>query len=97
MTDTVENIIGFPTAVAAVSKPSNVAVYPNPANNEVTIQADNSSYNTATFTNVVGQQLMTAELSPTQTKVNVSKLPSGMYYITLSGAAGVKVMKFEKL
>ena len=97
MTDTVENIIGFPAAVAAVSKSLNVAVYPNPANNEVTIQADNSSYNTATFTNVVGQQLMTAELSPTQTKVNVSKLPSGMYYITLSGAAGVKVMKFEKL
>ena len=97
MTDTVEDIIGFPASVTPVNKTSKVLVYPNPASDEVTIIADNTSYSTATFTNVLGQQLLTQSLTASQIKVNVSKLGPGMYYITLRGEGGVKVVKLEKM
>ena len=97
MTDTVEDIIGFPACVTSQNKASKVSVYPNPSNNAVTIIADNTSYTIAIFTNVLGQQVLAQSLTASQTKVNISSLPTGMYYVTLRGAFGVKVVMFEKM
>ena len=97
MTDTVEDIVGITTTAASVSNISKVSVYPNPSQEEVTICADNIGYTTATFTNVLGQQILSQPLTASQTKVNVSRLPAGMYYITLRGEGGVKTVKFEKV
>lgn len=97
LTDTVEDIIGIPTAIAAVNNASKVVIYPNPANDQVTISLDNVAYNTASITNVFGQQVLSQALNSTQTVVNVKTLPAGMYYITLTGDNGVKVLKFDKL
>ena len=98
MTNTVENIIGLPSTQAALAPSlSKVSVYPNPANNEVTISADNTQFSAATFTNVLGQQVLAPTLNAQSTKVNISSLPAGIYYITLSGEGGVKVVEFEKL
>ncbi len=98
VTDTVENIISTPPAkIAPVTAQQVVTIYPNPANDEVTISADNTSYATATFTNVLGQQVLTQSLTASQTKVIVSSLAPGIYYVTLTGAVGVKVVKLEKM
>ena len=97
MTDTVEDMIGFPAGTTQVNKTPKVTVYPNPASDEVTISADNANYSTATFTNVLGQQVLAGSLTGQQTKMNVSHLAPGMYYITMIGEGGVKVVKFEKM
>lgn len=100
MTDTVEDIIGMhATGIAATSNASKVAIYPNPANGELTISIDNGTYSSAVITNLLGQEVIsqTLPLVATQTKVNVSRLPAGMYYIIFRGESGVKVLKFEKM
>jgi uncharacterized repeat protein (TIGR01451 family) len=97
MTDTVENIIGFPAVVATVSKADNIAIYPNPATDELSVKVDNCLYNTITITNTLGQQMMKQEFSTAQTKINVKTLPSGVYYISLRGDSGIKVQQFVKM
>ena len=97
MTNTVENIIGTPAAVTAVNKNTATAIYPNPANNEISINTGSNSYATATITNTLGQVLMTQPLNSSDTKIKVSSLTPGLYYLTLRGESGVEVKKFEKL
>ncbi len=102
MTDTVEDIIGIPTTgVASIGGASLVYVYPNPATGVLTITIDNGTYNTALITNLLGQEVISVSLptstSAAQTKVDVSRLPAGMYYLTVRGQSGAKVLKFEKM
>ena len=97
MTNNVENVIGIPASVATMTNIANVAIYPNPVSDELTVKVDNDSYNTITITNTLGQQMMKQEFSGTQTKVNVKTLPSGVYYITLRGDSGIKVQQFVKM
>ena len=97
MTNTAENIIGFPSGVTTVNNPSQVTLYPNPANDILTINTGNNTYNTLSITNTIGQSVLTQSISTPQTKVNVKSLPSGIYYVTLRGESGIKVQKFEKL
>ena len=98
MTNTVEDIIGIPTTgTGTLTNRSNVSIYPNPANDELTIRTDNGTYSTATITNLLGQEVISQATPSSQTRVNISQLPTGMYYITLRGQSGVKVLKFEKM
>ena len=93
MTDTVENIIGWPTAVPATPVSPQVSIYPNPANDALMISTGNTTYSALSVANTIGQQLISGPL----TKINVTTLPPGMYYITLTGDAGITVQKFEKM
>ncbi len=97
MTNTVENIIGVPSGVATIGNSSKVKLYPNPVSDELTINMDNGRYSTMSITNTIGQVMMTQSLNTLLTKVNVQALPGGIYFLTLRGESGVKVMKFEKL
>jgi uncharacterized repeat protein (TIGR01451 family) len=97
MTNTVENIIGTPTSVSVLSNTTQVAVFPNPANDELTINTAKGAYHALTITNTFGQIIMSLPVTSEHTKVNVSVLPAGIYIMTLKGADGVKVQKFEKL
>ena len=96
MTDTVENIIAL-TSLAAIGNSGSASIYPNPANEVLTVKMDNDAYNTLSITNTMGQHIMTLGINNVVSTVNVKALPAGMYYITLKGDSGVKVMKFEKL
>ena len=90
---TILSTLSTPALTSAV----NVAVFPNPAINELTIKMDEGAYSSFTITNSLGQQMTHQSLSVAQTNVNVSNLPAGLYYITFRGANGTKVEKFVKL
>ena len=83
--------------------PATLTVYPNPAVNELSIDLGNnlgenkSVYSSAILVNASGVVLMTIQLNPDRTKIEISSLPTGMYYITLRGESGIKVLKFEKM
>jgi len=96
MTNNVENVIGMPLNVAPMTNVAKATLYPNPANDMVTISADNNIYYSFTFTNTLGQVIMNHIITSSQTQVNVNELPAGIYYISLKGEGGVKVLKFEK-
>jgi hypothetical protein len=83
-------MIGFPAAAPTVTNASKVAIYPNPVSNELTVNAGSGSYNTLNISSIIGQVLISQEFN-TQAKVNVSSLPSGIYYVTLRGEDGVNV------
>jgi uncharacterized repeat protein (TIGR01451 family) len=97
MTNNVENKIRTSTTGVNNVRVNSIEVYPNPVTGVLTIVPDNGSYNTVSISNTLGQVVLSQPFSRTLTKVNVSSLPSGMYYVTLRGESGVKVQKFEKL
>ncbi len=97
MTNTVEDIIGTPLRVTIPQKDYQVVLYPNPATNELTIKMDREAYNSFSISNSIGQLMLQNSINSSQTKVNVNTLPVGLYYITLRGEHGTKVMKFVKM
>ncbi len=74
-----------------------VNLYPNPVDNDLTIVADATIYNTYTVTNNIGQVVIHWALSGNKTTVDVSTLPSGMYFIALTGTNNCTVRKFVKM
>jgi len=97
MTDTVENIIGTPASVNNI-KPSISAVhiYPNPANDVLTIKIDREAYSSFTVSNTLGEILLQQTITTSQTTIQIKALPAGIYYVTLKGESGVVVKKFVK-
>jgi len=98
LTDTAVNIIGTPTLkVKATDKGAQVAVFPSPTTNELTIKMDPVAYTSFSITNQVGQAFIQGNISAAQTKVDVGALPAGLYIVVLKGENGGKVMKFVKM
>ena len=96
-TNTVENIIGIPTKIASIANTVYVKIYPNPANDELTIDADKDAFKSCSITNSIGQEMMQQAITTAKTKLNIKALPAGLYYVTLKGDNGIKVQKFVKL
>ena len=77
---------------------NNVDIFPNPVNDELTIKMDKGAYTSYTITNNLGQEMQQQALTHTSTKVDVSRLPAGLYYITFRGDnGGSEVRKFVKM
>jgi len=97
MTNSVENIIWFPTNVATVAGKRNIELYPNPAKDELTIKTTQDIFTSFTIANSMGQVMVQENMNGVQTKVNVKQLPAGIYYITLTGSKSSEVRKFVKM
>ena len=95
MTNTVENIIGWPAETKNLNQ-NYTNLFPNPVTDELTIKADIGDYNLVSIRNTVGQELITKELTSAETKVDVKAFPAGIYFVTLRGEAGVKVQQLQK-
>ena len=98
MTNTVDNIIGYPatTSINSVNK-DYIRVFPNPANDELTIKTEDRVYSSFSITNTIEQTVMQGSLNGTQTKLNIRQLPAGVYYISLKGEYGSLIRKFVKM
>jgi uncharacterized protein YjdB len=94
-------VTSLPCVTVGLNEPGmatgSVNIFPNPANDELTVKMDESAYSSFTITNNVGQVMMQQQVSNQQTTVNVRALPAGMYYITLRGDNGTAVHKFMKM
>lgn len=97
MTNTVRNIIASPENVSYVNAVKNIKVFPNPATNELTINADKNIYHSYTISNSMGQTMIEQDIHNTQTTINIRLFPAGIYYITLKDSCGSEVRKFVRL
>jgi uncharacterized repeat protein (TIGR01451 family) len=97
MTNTVEDIIDLPSGVNNPGIANDIQFYPNPATTELTIKMDKDAYSSFVIANEIGQVIMQHQLSALQTKLDISSLQAGLYYITLKGENGIKVQKFVKM
>jgi hypothetical protein len=87
-----------------ISNKNEINIYPNPANNSLTIETP--THSTIQILNIQGQQIKTLTVSGTKTDidhvgwssyvVDVSALPAGVYIVQVRTEKGVAVGKFVK-
>ena len=71
-------------------------IYPNPANSQVTVTASQAGHTIYMYT-AQGQLLSTQAMQGTAATINIEALPSGIYYIEVSGTKGTARKKLVKL
>ena len=85
-TNTVEDIVGWPSGINTLYAIANskVDIYPNPANETLTIKTDGISYSTYTVTNTLGVVILQQAIAGNITTVDIKALPAGLYFVQLS-------------
>jgi len=76
-----------------------VSVYPNPFSNQVTISCKNETDingKTVKLYDVTGKLFIVQIIKAQKTSINVSNLPSGMYFLKVDGGNAPKVFKLIK-
>ncbi len=74
------------TGINSITKNNSVKIYPNPANDIVHIRRGNSNAGSLTMVNALGQTVITKELTKEAESVNISELPSGIYFMNVDGS-----------
>ncbi len=99
LTNTVVTTVGIPDGIDDMSNVSGstLQLFPNPADNELTVKISKGTFSTISVINSVGQVLMKQDVNGTSTKLNVKGLPAGSYYISVKGNSCVKVERFQKM
>jgi len=93
----VDNVTFGPlsTGISAFETNPSFTVYPNPANEFVTIDGSLlNEVNQVIVTNAVGQVVLQKNLSAIDNKLNVANFENGVYFMILSTESGVKSSKF---
>ncbi len=85
-----------PTLGISGSTTSFVEIYPNPANEALTLNTSAADYTNFAISNSIGKQLIAGTITTKQMNIDISTLPSGIYLIDLRGASGSQVLKFVK-
>jgi len=63
------------------------AVYPNPANNDLFVEtrrATSLQDQTYRITNLMGQTLLTGQITAKTQQINIANLPASLYFITVA-------------
>ena len=74
-----------------------VAIYPNPTADYIIIETSEIPANSfLSIMNFCGQVLITRQIIESKTQIDISNLPSGVYFIRLAGDRNVTMGKFIK-
>lgn len=73
----------------------NVVVYPNPASNLATIDANGVIINKARVTNLLGQAVIEARFETSKIELNTSVLEEGVYFVTLYTNSGIVTKQLQ--
>jgi hypothetical protein len=76
----------------------NFKIYPNPSSNQITIELPTTPQKNTTLTisNTNGQQLILQPIAESQTEINITHLPAGIYIIKVWNDKDVMVRKVIK-
>jgi hypothetical protein len=74
---------------------NSIALYPNPANNELNISSEEVVTQIAVYT-LLGQEVISASPNNTNPTIEVASLKAGMYLATISTEEGSKTVRFIK-
>jgi hypothetical protein len=72
-----------------------IALFPNPAGNDVTLTYTDANLRgtTATITDLHGRKMMRLTVTKDRQTIDISILPTGLYYLHLANGACLKLMK----
>lgn len=86
---------GYPVGMNDLSsKSSTLKTYPNPTSTEVTIESPTKGQ--LSILNLCGKQLINRQITEPKTVIDISNLPSGVYFGRATGEKMVQVGKFVK-
>ena len=80
----------------AEKEETNLKVYPNPASEYLVIEGIGLKKLSFIIYNIVGQAVITGNLDNNYSKINISSLNSGIYFIKLKIEDKTKTIKFIK-
>jgi len=83
----------LPTHIQTPSVSNTVRVYPNPADNELRVESGKLKVESGTICDITGKFIFDFQLS---TQIDVSGLPSGVYFLKLETDEGIISTKFIK-
>ena len=76
---------------------SNLSVFPNPANDKITIEiSGKTNESNLAIVNIEGQELISQQVTEPKTTIDISTLPSGVYFVRLTNDKTIEVGKFMK-
>jgi len=73
-----------------------IPVFPNPAHDVINLQLPDPSFNEVVINDLTGRRMLTQEICNSLVSVDISNLPKGIYFITLSGTTRLSAGKFIK-
>jgi hypothetical protein len=90
---------GNPVGINDVFKDDfSFSIYPNPANDQLHLSFESPQQKTiATIANMIGEQLVIKSVDSTDMVINISALPSGIYFLGIRTERGFMMRKFMKL
>jgi len=93
---TVMRYDSVPVGISELLK-SKFSIYPNPATDKITVEVSGETQdNYFEIVNIEGHQIMTNQITQPKTEVDISSLPSGVYFVRLTNDRTVEIGKFVK-
>ena len=92
MTNYVENVVWCDLNVANIAGNQGLSLYPNPAQNQLTI-TNATAITNITVTNLLGQTVLSLDGNTKSISLDVTSLPQGIYFVKVNGT---EMRKFEK-
>ncbi|MCX6244325.1 MAG: T9SS type A sorting domain-containing protein [Bacteroidetes bacterium] len=90
---TVNSSSGFPE----LKNSPGIMVFPNPATDKITIKiAEGQALSQLSILNLNGEEVLTRSLIKPKTQIDISNLPSGIYFVRLTNKSNVATGKFVK-
>jgi trimeric autotransporter adhesin len=89
---------GMLVGVESLHGNNNVFIYPNPAKNEITIETPKNDCTNCMIEilNLQGQLVKVSHTTDMMTSLEISALPSGMYFVKIKTGNGIFLKKFVK-
>ena len=90
------NVISSTTGIPTQSFGNEILLFPNPATSEITVASTGFNVERIEMWSVVGERVKVLPLNPlkgTSASIDVSLLPAGIYFVTVTDDAGNKVVK----
>jgi hypothetical protein len=87
----------FPVGVEQMLNTKTIKIYPNPANDRLTIETNKSGLHTIEITSLKGQLIYNSEIEGPILQLELSSFPKGVYFITVKFRDYVRTNKIIKL
>jgi len=85
-----------PTGINEIQE-SRLSLYPNPAIDKITIKTSSTSTSShVTIMNLNGQKLITRQITKPKTQLDISNLPSGVYFVRITSERKMEAGKIIK-